>query len=163
MTCLVLIITSILIVLAADDAVTLENRIYEGMEKICGLSNDPPISMMIYGNSDFCGIPLENIISEFKKKTDFTKIDTVLKVKNAFLSYVNETLNAETVEEYLYNELKKFKEEIKEDLKEIDLKYLTQQKENIQKLECFEKYPLNFEDILPKYLTIGEKRIGENV
>ena len=33
MTCLVLIITSILIVLAADDAVTLENRIYEGMAK----------------------------------------------------------------------------------------------------------------------------------
>ena len=33
MTCLVLIITSILIVLAADDAVTLDNRIYGGAEK----------------------------------------------------------------------------------------------------------------------------------
>jgi hypothetical protein len=49
----VLIITSILIVLAADDAVTLENRIFEGMEKIYALSNDPPISVMIYGNSQY--------------------------------------------------------------------------------------------------------------
>ena len=83
MTCLILIITSILIVLAADDAVTLENRIYEGMEKIHGLSNDPPISMMIYGNSDFSGIPLENIISEYKKKTDFKKVNTILKEKQS--------------------------------------------------------------------------------
>ena len=112
MTCLILIITSILIVLAADDAVTLENRIYEGMEKIHGLSNDPPISMMIYGNSDFSGIPLENIISEYKKKTDFKKVNTILKVKKNFLKFVNKSLNTITIEEYLNNELKKFKEEI---------------------------------------------------
>lgn len=145
MTCLVLIITSILIVLAADDAVTLENRIYEGMEKIHGLSNDPPIAMMIYGNSDFCGIPPENIISEFKKKTDFKKINTVLKVKDEFLKFTNETLQVETVEEYLERELEKFKEEIKDNLNEIDLKQLTKQKERIYKFKCFEGYILDFE------------------
>ena len=81
MTCLVLIITPVLIILAADDAVTLENRIYGGAEKIFGLSNDPPIAMMVYGNSDFRDHPLENLISEYIKKTDFNKENTVLKLK----------------------------------------------------------------------------------
>lgn len=162
MTCLILIITSILIVLAADDAVTLENRIYEGMEKIHGLSNDPPISMMIYGNSDFSGIPLENIISEYKKKTDFKKVNTILKVKKNFLKFVNKSLNTITIEEYLNNELKKFKEEIKNDINEMDLKHLTQQKEIIQKFKCFENYPLNFDDIIPDNLTMNEKNILKN-
>lgn len=162
MTCLVLIITSILIVLAADDAVTLENRIFEGMEKIYALSNDPPISVMIYGNSDFCEIPLENIISEFKKKTDFKKINTILKVKKEFLKFNNETLQEKTTDTYLKEELKKFKDEIKENLNEIDLKHLTKQKEKIQKFKCFEEYSLDFDDILPENLSKNETEILKN-
>ena len=68
MTCLVLIITSLLIILASDDAVTLDNRIYGGIEKIHNISNDPPLSIMIYGNSEFEEIPLENIIRNIRKK-----------------------------------------------------------------------------------------------
>jgi hypothetical protein len=158
----VLIITSILIVLAADDAVTLENRIYEGMEKIHELSNDPPICLMIYENSDFCGIPLENIISEFKKKIDFKKINTVLKVKNEFLKFTNETVEVKKVKEYLEKELEKFKEEIIDDLNEADLKQLTKQKETIEKFKCFDEYSLNFDDILPENLTIEEMEILKN-
>lgn len=162
MTCLVLIITSVLIILAADDAVTLENRIYQGIEKIYELSNDPPISVMIYGNSDFCEIPLENIISEFKKKTDFKKINTVLKVKKEFLNFNNNILQVETVENYLKKELKKFKEEINDNLNEMDIHHLTKQKERIQKFKCFEKYQLDFEDVLPKNLTSNEIEILKN-
>ena len=162
MTCLILIITATLIVLAADDAVTLENRIYGGIEKIHELSNDPPISIMIYGNSEFCNIPLENIISEYKKKTDFKKIDTVVKVKKDLLNFINKSLKSQKIEKYLNEELKQFKLEIKNDLDNINLKKITLEKEKIQKIKEFETVSLTFEDILPNNLTKKELELLNN-
>lgn len=162
MTCLILIVTSILIVLAADDAVTLENRIYDGIDKIHELSTNPPLSMMIYGNSDFENIPLENIISEYIENTDFKKINTVLKVKDDFLKFCNTKLETRQISEYLGNELKKFKAEISTELNETTLSYLTTKKEKIQKPIEFQEYDLDFEDIIPTHLTKEEIAILKN-
>jgi hypothetical protein len=158
MTCLVLIITSMLIILAADDAVTLENRIYEGMEKIHGLSNDPPLAMMIYGNSDFGEIPLENLISEYIKKTNFGKINTVKKVKKDFLNYIHSSTESQTIDKFLNKKLIDFKKEIKE-LDENTINYYSTTLENPETLNLFKGYELSFDDVTPNSLSKNEKEI----
>ena len=163
MTCIVQIITPNQTIVSADDAVTMENRIFDGMEKIHILSNDPPIVMMVYGNSDFENIPLENIISEYCKKTDFRKTDSVLKVKDDFLNYINNNLKTETIEEYLNVHLNAFKKEISKELENIDLKCLIQKKEKNNKTTEFKKYALDFEDLIPSNLTKKEKEILGNI
>jgi hypothetical protein len=72
--------------------VSSDNRTYTGIEKTIPLSNDPPIVISMYGNSDFDDMPLENIISEYIKKTDFTKVDNVDKVKKDFLEYIHRVM-----------------------------------------------------------------------
>ena len=158
MTCLILIITSIFIVLAADDAVTLENRIYEGIEKIHALSNDPPIAMMIYGNSDFGKIALENLITEYAKKTNFDKIKTVKMVKEDFLNYIHQSTDSQILNEYLNRKVMEFKNMIKE-LSNDNITYYCSKLDEIKHLNIFENYEFDFEEVIPDYLSKNEKII----
>ena len=84
MSCIINIFTADKQIVSADSAVSSENRTYTGVEKIIPLSNDPPIVLSHYGNADFEGIPIANIVSEFKKNTDFSKVNTLLKLKRVF-------------------------------------------------------------------------------
>lgn len=113
MSCIITTFTLDKIVVSADSAVSSENRTYTGVEKIIPLSNDPPLVIAFYGNSDFCNIPLENIISEYIKKTDFNKINTVKKIKTDFLKFINETVPKNSFEEYIKKEFEEFKKEVK--------------------------------------------------
>lgn len=47
---------------------------YEGMQKIYKLSDIHPAQMMINGNMEFENIPMETIINEFIRNTDFEKL-----------------------------------------------------------------------------------------
>jgi hypothetical protein len=109
MTCIITILTPDKIVISADSAVSSDSRTYTGIEKTIPLSNDPPMAMSMYGNSDFADMPLVNIISEYIKKTDFTKVNTVAKVKEDFLEYVHNIMPKETIDEYLDKKLISFK------------------------------------------------------
>ncbi len=67
MTSELVILTPSAVALAADSAVTLDNRkIYNGINKLFMLSNDPPVGIMTYNNTRFLNIPFETIIKEFR-------------------------------------------------------------------------------------------------
>lgn len=67
MTSELVILTPNAVALAADSAVTLDNRkIYNGINKLFMLSNEPPVGIMTYNNTRFLNIPFETIIKEFR-------------------------------------------------------------------------------------------------
>lgn len=158
MSCIICIFTPNKIVISSDSAVSSDNRTYTGVEKIIPLSNDPPLTIAIYGNSDFGEIPLENIISEYVKKTDFKKINTVVKVKKDFLNYIHEIIPKETIDEFLRKKIRSFKDEIK-DLDEIGLIYYFSKCQEKETMNIFENYEFNFDELLPKDLTKTQKEI----
>ncbi len=71
MTSELVILTPSAVALAADSAVTLdtlENRkIYNGINKLFMLSNEPPVGIMTYNNVRLLNIPFETLIKEFRK------------------------------------------------------------------------------------------------
>ena len=77
------------IALAADSAVTINNRrVYKTSNKIFSLGPDHDIAIMIYGNSNFLGAPWEAIIKEFKRTHSDAKFETVSDCTNAFFNYL---------------------------------------------------------------------------
>ena len=163
MSCIISIFTPEKSTVSADSAVSSENRTYTGIEKIIPLSNDPPMVISCYGNSDFEDMPLENIISEYIKKTDFEKIDTVTKVKKDFLQYVHKIMPKQTIENFIKKELISFKTDISS-LDEEGLKYYSLIKCPTPSNNVFEKYDFEFEDVAPKSLNDAEKlQFDENM
>lgn len=91
MTAEILIMNKSAIALAADSAVTVNNKItYEGVNKLFMLSNNPPMGIMIYGNADFMDIPMETLIKEYRKNADFKKNNSVKKIMPDFLNFITE-------------------------------------------------------------------------
>ena len=77
------------IVMASDSTVTIGGKKTRGgVEKLFMLSNNPPMGMMIFGNANFENIPMETLIKEYSKKTDFKKLKDIIAIKNDFLNYL---------------------------------------------------------------------------
>lgn len=148
MSCIICVFTPDKIVISEDSAVSSDTRTYTGVEKTIPLSNDPPMTISIYGNSDFDDIPLENIISEYIKNTDFKNVNTVDKVRKDFLEYIHTIMPKETIEEYLNKKLISFKKDII-NLDENDLKYYSLIKYEKTTLSLFEEYEFDFDDVIP--------------
>ena len=104
MTSELVILTPSAVALAADSAVTLDDRkIYNGINKLFMLSNNPPVGIMTYNNVSFLNIPFETIIKEFRKilhgskeqnciQKFFTEDNEILTVKGfqkAFIEYLH--------------------------------------------------------------------------
>lgn len=54
--------------LAADSAVTLSGgKVYNSVNKLFMLSKYEPIGIMIYGNAEMNGTPLETVIKEYRR------------------------------------------------------------------------------------------------
>ena len=89
MTSEILILTPSAVALAADSAITIENRkTLNGVNKLFMLSNKPPMGMMTYNLSNFSNIPLETLIKEFRtkiKKEDLTSVIEFMDKFNEFL------------------------------------------------------------------------------
>lgn len=89
MTAEILILNKHAIALAADSVVTVNEEItYEGVNKLFMLSNDPPMGIMIYGSAEFMGIPMETLIKEYKKTANFKEINSVDKIVEDFLKFL---------------------------------------------------------------------------
>src|SRR5438067_13845178 len=60
------------VALAADSAVTIQigggQKIYNTVNKLFTLSKYQPVGAMIYGNSEFMGVPWESIIKEYRRE-----------------------------------------------------------------------------------------------
>ena len=89
MTSEILIMNKNAIAMAADSAVTVGNsKTYNGVNKLFMLSNDPPMGVMIFGSANFENIPLETLIKEYRKITNFKENNDIISIKNNFLDYL---------------------------------------------------------------------------
>ena len=89
MTSEILIMNNENIIMGADSAVTIGNRkTHTGANKLFGLSDEPPMAMMIFGAATFGSISLESLIKDYKKQTNFKELDNILKIKKSFIEYL---------------------------------------------------------------------------
>ena len=87
------------IVMAADSVVTFpDHHTYEGVDKLFKLTNDPPMGIMIFGSAYFEDVPLETLISNYSKRTNFNIINNILVIKEDFINYLakNTTISTES-------------------------------------------------------------------
>lgn len=87
------------IVMAADSVVTFpDHHTYEGVDKLFKLTNDPPMGIMIFGSAYFGDVPLETLISNYSKRTNFNIINDILLIKEDFINYLakNTTISTES-------------------------------------------------------------------
>lgn len=91
MTSEIMILTPNAIALATDSAITIDNKkIYNGVNKLFMLSNNPPMGIMTYNVARFFNIPFETIIKEFRKKINDKNLTKTIDFKNEFEEYLHE-------------------------------------------------------------------------
>jgi hypothetical protein len=90
MTAEIVVVNAIGVALAADSAVTIgsESKVYTSADKLFLLSNSAPIGIMIYGNSNFVGVPWETIIKAYRaeRRRGFATVREYAKDFLAFLT-----------------------------------------------------------------------------
>ena len=169
MTSEILIMNNENIIMGADSAVTIGNRkTHTGANKLFGLSDEPPMAMMIFGAATFGSISLESLIKDYKKQTDFEELDDILKIKKSFIEYLKNIPYKISDFEYKFtlfkeNLLKKLNYDSMENI----IKYLDNYKDEeiLPFLENNSFLDVEFEDIanilgnvdidiLKKYLTV---------
>lgn len=82
------------VVLAADSAVTISSnsgrdKAYNAANKLFSLGVNKNISFMIYGNSEYMGIPWEIIFKEFRNETIMSKFKNVETCAKEFFKFLN--------------------------------------------------------------------------
>lgn len=96
MTAEIAIMNKSAIALAADSAVTIEQRkgkkIYNTVNKLFTLSKYHPIGVMIYGNATFMGVPWETIIKIFRNKLGKTKFNSLKEYADHFISFLKDNI-----------------------------------------------------------------------
>lgn len=91
MTAEVAILNKTAVALAADSAVTISNgdtsyKTFDSADKLFELSLDQPIGIMFYGNGQFCGYPIANLVRDFR--SDSGTFKTVLEAGDKFLKFL---------------------------------------------------------------------------
>lgn len=76
------------VALAADSAVSTDDKIFRSANKIFSLSKVAPVAVMVYSRADFCGIPWETIIKEYRKKNGAQKYATIHKYAVNFFYFL---------------------------------------------------------------------------
>lgn len=76
------------IALAADSAVSTYNKIFQSANKIFSLSKCAPVAIMIYNKSDFCGVPWESVIKNFRRKIKNKKFSKLSDYSDKFIEYL---------------------------------------------------------------------------
>lgn len=110
MTSEILIMNKNAIVMAADSAVTVDNKkSYMGVNKLFLLSNDPPMGIMIFGSADFVNVPLETLIKEYREQTDFKELGNINNIKEDFIEYLSGICQEDDFSRNLKNDLANFK------------------------------------------------------
>jgi len=78
------------IALAADSAVTIHEgkKIYNTVNKLFALSQCHPVGIMIYGNSEFMGVPWETIIKCYRQKLARKKFNNLSEYFFDFIKFI---------------------------------------------------------------------------
>lgn len=88
MTAEIAILNKQAVALAADSAVSTSNKIFRSANKIFSLSKVAPVAIMVYSHADFCGIPWETIIKEYRKYNGLKKHDTLNEYVCNFFNFI---------------------------------------------------------------------------
>ena len=75
------------VVLAADSAATVGNKIYR-TDKIFKLSRRQPIAIMSYGNADISGMPLELLVNEYRSKLGDRTFSSIKECVKDFIGFL---------------------------------------------------------------------------
>lgn len=141
-------------IFASDDGITTpEGKKYDGMQKIFKLSDIHPAQMMINGNMEFEGIPMETIINEFVKKTKFEKLKNIEDIKNEFIKFLEDYTPKSSTDEYLQYVVENFKENLIEEIDEkgFEKTIETRKKKKIYSfLKEYYNFKNEFKKIIPK-------------
>jgi succinate dehydrogenase flavin-adding protein (antitoxin of CptAB toxin-antitoxin module) len=93
MTAEIAIMNKTAIALAADSASTINmqkgQKIYNTVNKLFALSKYHTVGIMVYGNAEFMGVPLESIIKIYRSKLGTKKFDTLKQYADDFLSFLS--------------------------------------------------------------------------
>ncbi|MDO5831330.1 MAG: hypothetical protein Q4Q14_00700 [Methanobrevibacter sp.] len=163
MTSEILIMNKNAIAMAADSAVTVGNsKTYNGVNKLFMLSNDPPMGIMIFGAADFEGIPMETLIKEYRKKTDFNVKQDIITIKDDFLKFLGANTPNSDFESMISAGLKTFESFIVPKISNFDGETLVNFLNSIKcdKLPSFLK---SYETIINKYNLAFENMIPDTV
>ena len=145
------------IIFASDSAVTTpDGKKYTGIQKIFKISDIHPAKMMINGYMEFEKIPLKTLISDFTKKTDMRKLKTVKEISNAFISFLHENTETSTIDEYIKETLKYFKQDLNCEIRKHGFEKTLKSKQKKPIPQFLRKYK-NFDDEF-KELIPPEKR-----
>ena len=146
--------------MAADSAVTVDGKkTYKGVNKLFMLSSDnPPMAMMIYGSANFENIPLETLIKEYRKKTNFEDKGDIISIKNDFLKFLGKNTPNSDFASMIESGLESFKSEIVSKMEKYDGSPVDFFKSRItydlpdflnDYNQIIKKYDKEFEEIIP--------------
>jgi hypothetical protein len=103
------------IAIAADSAVTVSGtnnrKVYNSANKIFTLSKYCPVSVAIYNNAQFMGIPWEILIKEYRKQLGKNSFNTLSEYKDDFFNWLKENkyfINQEDTENNAFNDFMAF-------------------------------------------------------
>ncbi|MBF4469147.1 MAG: hypothetical protein ISP01_07050 [Methanobrevibacter arboriphilus] len=121
MTTEILIMNRNTISMATDSAVTVEDKkAYNGVNKLFMLSNNPPMGIMIYGNANLMGVPIETIIKEFRRKYSKNSFKTVKEFMDAFLCFMEITVcNKSNPKEFFKSFIQQFEKDFYDEISKI--------------------------------------------
>lgn len=88
MTAEIAILNKKAVALAADSAISTPDKIFRSANKIFSLSKVAPVAIMVYSHAEFCGIPWEGIIKEYRKNNGFHKYNTIDEYVDSFLDFI---------------------------------------------------------------------------
>lgn len=89
MTAEIVLMNKSAVALAADSAVTVgagnsEKKVFNTASKVFALSKYAPVGIMIYSGADFCGIPWETIIKDYRSRLGKKRFSTLAEYKRDF-------------------------------------------------------------------------------
>lgn len=91
MTCVVAVMNTRGIALAADSAVTLGDekpKIYNTAEKLFSISSNIPVAFMTFGSADLMDAPWETIIGAYAQRLGNRRFDTLEQYAGSFFSFI---------------------------------------------------------------------------
>jgi hypothetical protein len=89
MTAEVVIINRSGVALAADSAMTIgKKRVWKSTNKLFHLSPSSDVGVMFYGSGDYCGIPWEVLLKEYRKRLNGCRFKTLTDYAQGFVSYL---------------------------------------------------------------------------
>ena len=123
---------------------------------------------MIFGSADFENIPMETLIKEFKRKTDFKKNNNIELIKEEFLKFLTENTPKTDIEHEIEITLPLFKNFIKLELENISIEdyeeFIISQGNRklpdfLNEINELNNYNYEFEELIPSEIDTNKQKL----